>query len=116
MSRVNLEAEKAVKPKVKKDDVVEVRAGKDKGRRGKILRVMPGAGHVLVEKVNMVKKHQRPNMKNRQGGIVERENKIAISNVMVVCAKCDKPVRVAKKKLEDGKNVRVCRKCGELLD
>ncbi len=105
-----------LKLKVKKDDVVEVCAGKDKGRRGKVLRVMPDAGHIMVEKVNMVKKHQRPNMKDRQGGIVERENKMAVSNVMVVCAKCDKPVRVSKKKLEDGKNVRVCRKCGELLD
>lgn len=105
-----------LKLKVKKDDVVEVRAGKDKGRRGKVLRVMPEAGHILVEKVNMVKKHQKANMKDRQGGIVERENKMAVSNVMVVCSKCDKPVRVSKKKLEDGKNVRVCRKCGELLD
>lgn len=105
-----------LKLKVKKDDVVEVRAGKDKGRRGKVLRVMPDAGHIMVEKVNMVKKHQRPNMKDRQGGIVERENKMALSNVMVVCSKCDKPVRVGKKKLDDGKNVRVCRKCGELLD
>ena len=105
-----------LKLKVKKDDVVEVRAGKDKGRRGKVLRVMPEDGHIMVEKVNMVKKHQRPNMKDRQGGIVERENKMAVSNVMVVCAKCDKPVRVSKKKLEDGKNVRVCRKCAELLD
>ncbi len=105
-----------LKLKVKKDDVVEVRAGKDKGRRGKVLRVMPDDGRIVVEKVNMVKKHQRPNMKNRQGGIVERENKMALSNVMVVCSKCDKPVRVSKKKLEDGKNVRVCRKCGELLD
>ncbi len=102
--------------KVKKDDLVEVRAGKDKGRRGKVLRVLPLDGKVLVEKVNMVKKHQRPNQKDRQGGIIERENPFSAANVMVVCAKCDKPVRVGKKKLEDGKSVRVCRKCGELLD
>lgn len=102
--------------KVKKDDLVEVRAGKDKGRRGKVLRVMAKDGYILVEKVNMIKRHQRANQKNRQGGIIERENKVRVDNVMVICAKCDKPVRVGKKKLEDGKNTRICRKCGELLD
>lgn len=102
--------------KVKKDDVVEVRAGKDRGRRGKVLVVLPKEGKVVVEKVNMIKRHQRPNQKVRQGGIIEKENKLRVDNVMVVCSKCDKAVRVAKKRLTDGKNVRTCRKCGEVLD
>jgi large subunit ribosomal protein L24 len=102
--------------KVRKDDVVEVRSGKDRGRRGKVLSVLPKEGKVVVEKVNVVKRHQRPNQKVRQGGIIEKEKGIRVANVMVVCSKCDKPVRVSKKRLENGKNVRTCRKCGEVLD
>lgn len=102
--------------KVKKDDMVEVITGKDKGRRGKVLSVTPQYRHLLVEKINIVKKHQKPNQQTRQGGIIEKENKIKVDNVMVVCSKCDKAVRIGKKTLEDGKKVRVCRKCGEVLD
>ncbi|MBI5179549.1 MAG: 50S ribosomal protein L24 [Nitrospinae bacterium] len=102
--------------KVRKDDVVEVRSGKDRGRRGKVLSVFPKEGKVVVEKVNVVKRHQRPTQKMRQGGIIEKENPLRVENVMVVCAKCDKPVRVSKKRLENGKNVRTCRTCGEVLD
>lgn len=102
--------------KVKKDDLVEVIAGKDKGRRGKILSVTPEYGYVLVEKLNIVKKHQKPNQQTSQGGIIEKENKLRVDNVKIVCSKCDKAVRVGKKKLEDGKKVRVCRQCGEVLD
>jgi large subunit ribosomal protein L24 len=102
--------------KVKKDDVVEVISGKDKGRRGKVLSVMPKIGSVLVEKVNMIKRHQKPNPQMRQGGIIEKENKILVEKVMVVCQKCDKAVRVGKKVLQDGKRVRFCRSCGEVLD
>ena len=102
--------------KVKKDDMVEVITGKDKGRRGKILSVIPEVGYVYVEKLNIVKKHQKPNQQTRQGGIVEKENKIKVDNIQVVCSKCDKAVRVGKKQLEDGTKVRVCRKCGEVLD
>ena len=101
--------------KVRKDDLVEVIAGRDKGRRGKVLSVMPEAGYIKVEKINMVKKHQRPTQQSK-GGIIEMENKLRVDNVLVVCAKCDKAVRVAKKTLEDGKRVRYCRACGELLD
>ncbi len=101
---------------VRRDDFVEVRVGKDRGRRGKVLSVLPKDSSVIVEKVNMVKRHQRPTQKVRQGGIIEKENKIRVSNVMVVCQKCDKPVRVGGKRLENGKNVRICRKCGEVLD
>jgi large subunit ribosomal protein L24 len=101
---------------VKKDDFVEVRAGKDKGKRGKVLSVNPKDFSVVVEKVNVVKRHQRPTQKVKQGGIIEKESKIKANNVMVVCPKCDKPVRLGGKKLESGKNVRICRKCGETLD
>jgi large subunit ribosomal protein L24 len=102
--------------KVKKDDLVEVIAGREKGRRGKVLIVKPTEGRVVVEKLNIVKKHQKPTQQARQGGIIEKENPLRIDNVKVVCPKCDKAVRVGKKKLEDGKNVRVCRACGEILD
>lgn len=105
-----------LKVKVKKDDMVQVISGKDKGRRGKVLNIIKKSGSVLVEKINMVKRHQKPTAQLRQGGIIEKENKIPISKVMVVCLKCDKAVRVGKKELEDGKRVRICRACGEVLD
>lgn len=101
---------------VKKDDIVEVAVGKDRGRRGKVLSVYPGDGKVIVEKINIVKKHQKPTQKMRQGGIIEKENKIRVDNLKIVCQKCDKAVRVGKKFLEDGKKVRICKKCGEVLD
>ncbi len=101
---------------IRRDDFVEVRVGKDRGRRGKVLSVLPKDSSVIVEKVNIVKRHQRPTQKVRQGGIIEKENKIRVSNVMVVCQKCDKPVRIGGKRLENGKNVRICKKCGEVLD
>jgi len=102
--------------KVKKDDLVEVIAGREKGRRGKVLTVKPQMGRVVVEKLNIVKKHQKPTQQTRQGGIIEKENPIRIDNVKVVCPKCDKAVRVGKKKLEDGKSVRICKACSEILD
>lgn len=105
-----------VKLKVKKDDLVEVIAGREKGKKGKVLALFPDEGRVTVEKLNMVKRHTRPSAQNKQGGIVEKEGRMAISNVMVVCDKCGKGVRVKRKKLEDGKRVRVCVKCGEVLD
>lgn len=104
------------KMSVRKDDVVVVTAGADKGKRGRVIESFPEEGRIRVEKVNMVKKHQKPTQRQRQGGIIEKEAKIQVSNVQIYCSKCDKPVRVAHKKLEDGKKVRVCRKCGEMLD
>lgn len=102
--------------KVKKDDIVQVTAGKDRGKRGKVLSVVPKNGRLLIEKINIVKKHQRPNQQTRQGGIIEKENHLRVDNVKVVCQKCDQAIRVGKKKLEDGHTVRICRKCGEVLD
>jgi large subunit ribosomal protein L24 len=101
---------------VRRGDTVSVIAGRERGKRGKVLRVLPGAGRVLVEKLNMVKKHQRPTQKLRQGGIIERESPLALSNVLVVCGRCDKPARSGVKALADGRKVRVCKRCGEPID
>jgi large subunit ribosomal protein L24 len=100
---------------VKKNDVVMVVTGKDKGKTGKILKVLRKKGAVIVEGVNMVKKHLRPTPRAK-GGIVEREAPVHISNVMVYCDKCAKPVRVGRKFLEDGRKVRYCKKCKEVID
>jgi large subunit ribosomal protein L24 len=101
---------------IRKNDVVVVISGADKGKRGKVVEAIPSEGRVIVEKVNMVKKSQRPTHKQREGGIIEREAKIDVSNVQLYCSKCAKPVRIGSKTLEDGKKVRVCRKCGEMMD
>ncbi|MCK9229948.1 MAG: 50S ribosomal protein L24 [Syntrophales bacterium] len=100
---------------VKKGDTVKILAGKEKGKTGKILSILQDKGRVVVEKVNFVKKHQRPDGKGK-GGILQKEGSIHLSNVMVLCGKCEKGIRVGYRKLEDGKKVRVCRKCGEVLD
>ena len=101
---------------VRRGDTVVVVAGKDRGKRGKVLRVVPGKGRVVVEKINMIKKHQRPTQKLRQGGIIEREGPLALSNVLVVCPRCDKPSRLGIKMLADGRKARTCRRCGESID
>jgi large subunit ribosomal protein L24 len=106
----------AVKLKLKKDDIVEIIAGREKGKKGKILALFPEAGKLTVEKLNMMKRHTKPSAQNKQGGIVEKEGRMDISNVMLVCDKCGKGVRIKRKKLEDGKRVRVCVKCGEVMD
>ena len=105
-----------IKLKLKKDDIVEVIAGREKGKKGKILALFPVEGKLTVEKLNMLKRHTKPSAQNKQGGIVEKEGRLAISNVLLVCDKCGKGVRVKRKKLEDGKRVRVCVKCGEVMD
>ena len=101
---------------VRRGDTVGVIAGRERGKRGKILRVLEEKGRVVVEKVNMVKKHQRPTQKVRQGGIIEREGPLAISNVQLVCSRCDRPVRTGIKILADDRKVRVCKRCGESVD
>ncbi|HSE03324.1 MAG TPA: 50S ribosomal protein L24 [Candidatus Deferrimicrobiaceae bacterium] len=101
---------------VRKGDTVVVVAGKERGKRGKVLRVIPEKGRVVVERINMVKKHQRPTQKVRQGGIIEREGAIHLSNVMLVDPNSDKPTRVGMKALSDGKKVRVAKRSGEMLD
>ncbi len=100
---------------LKKGDTVKVIAGKEKGKTGKILRVVADKDKVVVEKLNFVKRHQKPDAKGK-GGIVEKEAPIHISNVMLLCSKCNAAVRVGHKTLEDGKKVRICGKCDEILN
>lgn len=107
---------RAVKLHVRTGDTVVVISGKHKGARGKILRVDREKGRVVVEQVNLVKRHQRPTPKVMQGGIIQKEAPLAASNVMLVCGKCHKPTRVGHTFLEDGRKVRVCKKCGEVID
>jgi large subunit ribosomal protein L24 len=104
------------KCKLKKDDKVKVIAGKDAVKIGKVLRVDRKKDRVLVENINIVKRHVKPSAQNRQGGIVESEAPIHWSNVMLMCNKCMAPVRIQMRVLEDGKKKRVCPKCNELID
>ncbi len=101
---------------IKKDDFVRVTTGKDRGKQGRVLRVFPEEGRLIVERLNMIKRHTRPTQQTQQGGIIEREGKIHISNVMIVCTRCERGVRVGSRYLEDGKKVRICRRCDEVLD
>jgi large subunit ribosomal protein L24 len=101
---------------IKKDDKVKVLAGKDKGKIGKVLSLKRKNNRIVVEKINFVKKHARPSAQHKQGGIIESEAPIHLSNVMLLCNKCVQPVRIKMKRLEDGKKIRVCRKCDEIID
>ena len=100
------------KMSVKKDDVVLVLAGKDKGKRGKILEVMPKDGKVVIEGINMVSRHTKPRRQGEEGGILQKAAPLYACKVMRVCPKCDKATRPASKILADGNKVRVCKKCG----
>jgi large subunit ribosomal protein L24 len=100
---------------IKKGDVVKVITGKEKDKTGKVLKVINDRNRVIVEKLNFVKKHQRPDARGK-GGIVEKEGSIHVSNVMIICNKCNAGVKVGYQILEDGKKVRICRKCQEILD
>jgi len=101
---------------VKKGDNVVVIAGKDKGKKGKVLQAFPSESRVIIEGVNIIKRHTRPTQKMPQGGIIEREAPIHVSNVMPFCSKCGKGVRITKKELADGRKVRSCHRCGEVFD
>ncbi len=105
------------KSKIKKDDKVIVIAGKDKGKIGKVLRINLKKEQLLIEKVNMVKRHTKGNpYQQKPGGIVEKEAPIAASNVQVLCNACTKATRIGYRFTEDGKKVRFCKKCNEILD
>ena len=101
---------------VRKNDRVMVIAGKEKGKAGKVLKVLPKKSRVVVEKLNMIKRHTKPGRAMGKGGIVEKEGPIHISNVMLMCSKCNEAVRTGHKLLEDGRRARVCRNCGETID
>ncbi len=100
---------------VRKNDSVMVIAGKERGKTGKVLRVIPKKSRAFIERVNMVKRHTKARGPQLPGGILEKEASIHISNLMLMCDKCNAPVRVGKKILEDGEKVRVCRRCGDHL-
>jgi len=98
-----------------KNDLVLVIAGNETGKRGKVLKTFPKTERVLVEGVRLIKRHSRPTQQNPQGGIVEKEAPIHVSNVKVVCPKCGKPTRVKHRVLETGKSARICSQCSEML-
>jgi large subunit ribosomal protein L24 len=103
--------------RVKKDDEVLILAGKDQGKKGRVLRVFPVKQRAVVENMNLLKKHTRPNpQKNIKGGVVERESHIHLANLMVICRECGKPSRIGYSQLSDGKKVRVCKKCNGTID
>ena len=107
----------AGKYRIKKGDVVKVIAGKERGKTGKVLEVLTKSGRVTVEKLNIIKRHTKPNAKNKQGGILEREGTMSISNVMAYCESVQKPSRLKIKTFEDGRKVRVYQKAPtEVLD
>jgi len=101
---------------IRRNDTVVVIAGKEKGKRGKVLAILSSRDRVIVERVNFIKRHQRPTQKVRQGGIIEREGSLHLSNVMLVCGKCNRPTRVGVRILVDGRRARVCGRCGEIVD
>jgi large subunit ribosomal protein L24 len=114
----------STKIKIRKGDSVQVMTGKDAGKRGKVERVLPDSGRVVVEKVNMIKRHTKPrpaprNSQNQQvipGGVIEKEAPLNLSNVQLVCPSCGKPSRVGYRENEDGVKVRVCKACGKDVD
>ena len=101
---------------IRKNDSVMVIAGKERGKTGKILRVLQEKSSVIVERLNIVKRHSKPRGPQQPGGIVEKEAAIHSSNVMIMCDKCNAPVRIGRKILADGKKIRICRSCNEALD
>jgi len=102
--------------RLRKDDTVMVIAGRERGKTGKVLRVLPAKQRALIERLNLVKRHQKPRGPQSPSGIVEKEAPIHLSNLMIMCDKCNAPVRMGKRLLEDGRSVRVCRRCGDQLD
>ena len=102
--------------KVRKNDTVLVLSGRERGKRGRVERVIPDADRVIIEGINIVKRHSRPRGMAQSGGIIEKAAPLRLSKVMLVCNKCDKPVRPGFKYLEDGSKVRYCRHCNEVID
>ena len=102
---------------IRRNDNVIVTAGRDRGKRGRVLKVLPDKNRLIVEGVNLIKRHTKPNPgKNVKGGIIEREASLHASNVQLVCPECDKPTRLGRKILGDGRKVRICRKCEGVVD
>ena len=101
---------------IRKNDSVMIIAGKERGKTGKVLRVLLDKDAAIIERVNLIKRHTRPKGPQQPGGIVEKEASIHASNLMIMCDKCNAPVRIGRKILADGNKIRICRRCGEALD
>lgn len=101
---------------IHKDDLVEVISGRDKGKKGKVLKVIPTDSTIIVDKINVVKRHQRPSQKEKNGGIIDKDIAMDVSKVMVVCPNCDKRTRIGWSVLAQGHKARICKKCGEMID
>jgi len=101
--------------KIKKNDTVFVKAGRDKGKKGRVLMLFREKTSALVEGINYVKKHTRKTKEDPKGGIILKESRIHLSNLALVCSKCNKPVRIGFKKMADATKARVCKKCGEII-
>lgn len=101
---------------IKRNDQVRVLAGREVGKQGKVLKVFPEKQRAIVEGLNFIKKAERPSQKMAQGGIVEKEAPLHVSNLQVICKHCNRPTRTGSKRLDDGKAVRTCKKCGEVLE
>ncbi|GBE36241.1 50S ribosomal protein L24 [bacterium BMS3Bbin07] len=102
--------------KIKKSDKVIVISGKEKGKQGRILSIMPKKNRVIIERVNMIKRHMKPSRQYSQGGIIEKEGTLHISKIMLVCPRCQKPSRISNHILDDGRKVRLCKRCKEVID
>ena len=108
--------EGALKTRIRKGDLVRVIAGKERGKEGKVLSVLPVKQSFVIEGLNLIKRATKPSQNQPQGGIIEREGKIHFSNAMLVCGACGKVTRIMKKVLPDGKKMRICKRCGDALD
>ena len=101
--------------RIQKNDRVVVISGEDKGKEGKVLKTYPKKQRVIVEGVNFIKRHTKPSQTNQQGGIIEKEAPIHLSNLLVICEKCRRGVKVSTKRLENGRNARICKRCKEMI-
>lgn len=101
---------------IRKEDTVLVLAGKERGKKGRVLSVRPSKSTLIIERVNVIKRHMKPSRKYAQGGIIEKEAPVHISNVMLVCPKCNESTRIANFAMGGGKKVRMCKKCREVID
>lgn len=101
---------------IKKNDTAIVLSGKEKGKKGRVIKVMPSDKKVILENINIIKKHMKPNRQYAQGGIISKENPMHISKIMLVCPKCSKPTRISNSLIETGKKLRTCKKCKEVID
>ncbi len=101
--------------KIKRNDMVKILVGKDKGKSGKVLKILPAGSRVIVQGMNFMKKHVKRRRQEEQGGIVDQEASLDISNVSVICKRCSQPVRISVDVLSDGSKVRYCKKCKEVL-